>query len=434
MNKHSSSYLSSLPDPVRAALEFDRSQWATGSVHEDTFYSVDASSASVEAGTLLKLEQTVDTSLFNIPPATALSRFVYQSKTLNGSLVPVSAYILWPHTPRTSPDGYQIVAWSHATSGTAPECAPSHIKNLWQHFLAPYQIALQGYVVIATDYAGLGVSKNAHGDRIVHQYLACPAHANDVFYSVQAAQSAFSELSASFVIVGHSQGGGSAWAAAQRQVHTPVPGYLGAVAISPVTTVLDEPEPIRSIMGVAMASGIESVFPGFERSEMLTTEGLQRKGLAEKLDACMATSLAILTGVPAALTTPNWVENRFVQEYQTLTSTGCKEISGPLLVIHGEADTKLAFSLTAATIQKTAEQFPNAQIEFLQVPGVSHDASLTSTQWIWLDWVAQRFAGVEQASGLKERKIKVARPANTYQADSNWWIAPATEFYHTPGV
>jgi pimeloyl-ACP methyl ester carboxylesterase len=211
-----------------------------------------------------------------------------------------------------------------------------------------------------------------------------------------------------------------------------VAGYLGAIAISPVTTVLDEPEPIRSILGVAMTSGIESVFPEFKRSAILTTEGLQRTEVVEKLDACSAPSLAILAGVPAALTVPNWAENPWVQQYQTLTSTGQKAISGPLLVIHGEADPQLAFSLTATTVEKTAAKFPAAQIEFLRVPGVSHNAALTSTQWIWLDWVAQRFAGVAQMPGLKETELKVARPDNAYQAELNWWVAPATEFYHTP--
>lgn len=117
-----------------------------------------------------------------------LSRIIFQSKTLNGSLAPVSAFILWLYSPRNLIDGHPVVAWSHGTSGIAPNCAPSHYKNLWQHSLAPYQLVLQGFVVVAADYAGLGVGKDALGKPIVLEYLASSSHAHDVFYSVQAAQ------------------------------------------------------------------------------------------------------------------------------------------------------------------------------------------------------------------------------------------------------
>ena len=63
---------------------------------------------------------------------------------------------------------------------------------------------------MASDYVGLGVYKTAGGESIVHQFLANSAHANDVFYSMQAAQIAFSQLSSDFVVMGHSQDGGVA--------------------------------------------------------------------------------------------------------------------------------------------------------------------------------------------------------------------------------
>ena len=186
---------SPFPDVIRRALEFQESQWATGSIYEDSFYVVPEGTADSVPGTLLKLENHVDTSKYTLPPATAIARIMYQSITINGALVPVSAFVLWPYLPRRLVDGYPIVAWSHGTSGLTPNCAPSHMKNLWHHFQAPYQLVLQGYVVVATDYAGLGVDKDAKGNRVVHEYLASSSQANDVLYSVQAAQTAFPELS-----------------------------------------------------------------------------------------------------------------------------------------------------------------------------------------------------------------------------------------------
>lgn len=123
----------SLPDITKQALEWEKKLWATGSVLEDEFYVAPVDRADAPPGTILKVQRNTDTSLYALPLATALSRIIYQSKTLNGSLIPVSAYILWPYSPRSSPDGYQLVAWSHGTSGTSPNSAPSHVINLWQH-------------------------------------------------------------------------------------------------------------------------------------------------------------------------------------------------------------------------------------------------------------------------------------------------------------
>ena len=127
--------------------------------------------------------------------------------------------------------------------------APSNYATLSQHFLAPFQLAAQGYVVVGPDYTGIGVHKHASGEPIVHEYLASPAHANHIVYAVQAAQKNFPELSQDLVAIGHSQGGGAACATAQRQVDKPVPGYLGGVAILPMTTILDQPEPMLTMRG-----------------------------------------------------------------------------------------------------------------------------------------------------------------------------------------
>lgn len=46
-------------------------------------------------------------------------------------------------------------------------------------------------MVVATDYAGLGVGVDTLGKSIVHEYLNGVAQANDVAYSILAAQKAF---------------------------------------------------------------------------------------------------------------------------------------------------------------------------------------------------------------------------------------------------
>ena len=164
---------SHLPGNTEAALNYERSLLAHGSVTDDEFYKVPANQSNATPGTLLKVEEKTDTTLYSLPPTTALSRFMYQSANLQGDPVPTSAYVLWPYQARTLPDGrYPVVVWAHGTSGLHENGAPSNAKTLTLHWMAPYPLALQGYVTVAPDYTGLGVGKTADGKDIIHQYTA----------------------------------------------------------------------------------------------------------------------------------------------------------------------------------------------------------------------------------------------------------------------
>ena len=422
--------MSALPSPIVDALQFEQATWSNGTAADDSFYTAPDDSAKAPPGTLLKIEKDVDTTRYLLPSATAISRIMYQSETTNGSRVPVSAYILWPYSPRSQPDGYSIVAWAHGTSGTTVSSAPSSHKRIRQHFLAPYQLLLQGYVVVATDYAGLGVGKNASGEPIVHEYLACPSHANDVIYSLQAARVAFPELSEKFVAIGHSQGGGAAWAVAQRQADNPTPGYLGSIAISPVTRVIDEPGEFLPVLVAAICPGLANAFPDFDPKDVLTPECEDRLKIIEQKGAGVSSGIALLLG--GDLLKPNWRQNPHLQHYQSLTSNGGKAIGGPLLVIQGESDPQISLSVTTSAVEKTTDSFPSAQLEYVTIPNVTHDPALPASQWLWMDWIVDRFAGREVMTSSQRSILRSARPITSYQAEQNWYLEPATQFYHTP--
>src|SRR5690349_18920145 len=96
--------LDHVPEKALEAIEYDREQWATPSVLTNPFYTDIGRITSISPRHSLQREQAASTSLFSLPPATSLSRFIYQSQDLNGTKIPVSVYILWPHTPRRMPD------------------------------------------------------------------------------------------------------------------------------------------------------------------------------------------------------------------------------------------------------------------------------------------------------------------------------------------
>lgn len=163
---------------LQVSGSFERSNWATGSVYDDPLYTTFPANASTSPpGTLFNLERTTNTTLYTLAPALALSRFTYQSENVNGSCVPTSSYILWPYMPRQFPNvtGIPVVGFAHGTSGLTPDCAPSHTRNIWYQYFAPFVLALQGYAVVGTDYAGLGVPYDWNNQSIPHQWGAHPA-------------------------------------------------------------------------------------------------------------------------------------------------------------------------------------------------------------------------------------------------------------------
>ena len=175
---------------------------------------------------------------------------------------------------------------------------------------------------------------------------------------------------------------------------------------------------------------MENIFPDFNRADILTDEGVASLGLIQQTGGCSATVVSLIIGKDP--TKPQWTENSFVRRFQDLVKTGGKEIGGPLLVIHGDSDPILHIDLTTSAVEETARNFPTAQIEYLRIPGASHNPALTSSQWLWMDWIAKRFAGIAPEPGLKTSESKVAMPIAAYQQELNSWLAPAMFFYETP--
>ena len=413
---------------IEVALNFERSNWANGSVDADPFYRPPSNASFAPAGSLLRLQLYPNTSAYTLPPNTALSRFLYQTETLNGTLIPASAFILWPYTPRVEADGYPVVGFAHGTSGGFADCAPSHVHNLWYQFTATYTLALQGYVVVAPDYAGLGVDHDSRGNSIRHPYLAHPSHANDLFYSVQAAQSAFATLSKRFVIMGHSQGGGAAWGAAQRQATRPVEGYLGAIAGSPVTSVheLMRLGPTGDV-GVLIANGLLDIFPTFNMSTFLTSAGIKLYSLISEIQGC--NSVLAESFADPGLYQPAWYDTFIAKKFFNLTTNGGQPIGGPMLVLQGEADMAVLSQVTTQAVNSTCAHYPKSQLQYLTYPGVTHVPVMYASQVTWLNWIADRFAGKVVPDGCSTSTVPSARNYSEYQVEHNWFIELATAAY-----
>lgn len=411
---------------INNAHQFELSYRARSSVKTDPFYDVPPGTAEADPGTLLKCEKETNTSLYTLAPNLSLSRFMYQSKTSNGSLVPVSGYVLWPYLAKPHPSGYPFIAWAHGTSGNHAESAPSNIKHLWHHFQIVYQLALNGYVVVATDYAGLGVSSDANGNPITHEYLTAPAQANDVIYSIPAARAAFPELSHEFVIAGQSQGGATAWSCAEKLVDEPVPGHLGTVSLSPVTGLLDLPptESVVPLLVLMLMPSLMAKNPGFDASEVLNETGVQSLHVYDQLQGCNS----LLFNLPVTPDTliEGWQNNSVIQQYQDLAAVGKKPISGPMLVATGGSDPIVFNPTVTSTLNETAKMYPDAQLDYYLMPYVSHAEVMYASWQIYSTWIADLFAGSPVSPGLRTHPLEPIRPMSAQQINANWYIQNMT--------
>ena len=419
-----------LANNLAVSLNFERSNFAHGLGSSDDFYHVPLGSAAAAPGTLLKLQLDANTNTYTLPPNTAISRILFQSESINGSKVPGSAYILWPYLPRTQTDGLPVIAWAHGTSGLFANCAPSNYRNLLYQFATIFELALQGYVVVAPDYLGLGVSKDAQGKPLMHPYFGTPSHANDLFYSVQAARAAFPSLSKRFVVMGHSQGGGAAWAAAVRQAQRPVKGYLGAVVGSPVTDFIGLVKTTGSATVAAfIARTLTSLYPSVKLSDILTPAGIGRLSLTAEIQGCLSTATELFADQDLAQ--PDWTNNQYVQSYNNLTNPAGRPIAGPMLVIQGDNDSSVPFPVVTDSVHETCRKFPDSQLHYSIFAGTSHVPAMFASQRLWLDFVEARFAGRAFGKGCRTTNYTSARAYQYYQKEQSWFVEYAVDAYET---
>ncbi|GGZ35339.1 alpha/beta hydrolase [Asticcacaulis endophyticus] len=147
-------------------------------------------------------------SSLSLSQAGSAYRILYTSKDgVDGEdIVAVSGAVFLPKGK--APDGgWPVIAWAHGTVGMADVCAPSLAGRSARDSAYLNAWLKEGYAIVATDYQGLGTPGP-------HPYVNARPQAYSVLDSIRAAQRGFPVLSPKTVIVGQSQGGQAAVAAA----------------------------------------------------------------------------------------------------------------------------------------------------------------------------------------------------------------------------
>jgi len=385
--------------------------YVTVPIQNDPFYSTPASfsSANAQAGQILKLEMQSNVSAYDIPPGQSLSRFMYTSIDNTGAVVPATAAILWPFTPKSfngSTNSYPLVAWAHGTSGVVRQCAVSNIRNLQYDFRSVYTLANVGYAVVIADYVGLGSDQPFN-------YLAYKLHANDVVFAVKAAQSAFSQLSQQWVSFGHSEGGGVAWAIGERQATSPIPGFLGTIAAAPPPFPISTTPPVSNSVFTAFLSFTIAHLYGLNLTSIFNPIPLQALQYVQSIGGCNDAGYASLATFNASQIYSNtsWVASPPAVQFAADYSVGGRALGGPMLIIQGSNDTvvgtagaMLGFNMTCSA------QGNNVSVQYVSVVGQDHNPSMYASQRLWLQWIEDRFNGLPTAKGCSMNELASAFP------------------------
>lgn len=185
-------------------------------------------------------------------------RIAYVSSDVNDRKT-ISTGLLIAPVGEPPKEGRPVISWAHGTTGTAQNCGPSQVVNpavpLNLYFLpegnswtdhgvpAVEAFVKAGYVVVATDYQGLGGGGK-------HQYTVAATNGRDAINAIRAAGD-MKEAGAGkkALIYGWSQGGGTTIAAASSgdyisQTGTAFDGIelVGFVAMAPQDVAAAAPE------------------------------------------------------------------------------------------------------------------------------------------------------------------------------------------------
>ncbi|MDX1885593.1 lipase family protein [Mycolicibacterium sp. 120270] len=183
-------------------------------------------------GTVVSSSEATSFDLSALPAGSSAHTMVYRSISgITGSPTEVSGAVFTP-PGEPPPGGWPVIGYAHGTVGVTPDCGPTADARLLGDITS---VALQlnlGYAVAYTDYAGLGDSGS--GGATSHAYLEPKSAAFNLIDAVRAARTVVPQLSPRWVALGSSQGGETAWAAAEYfGAYGQGTDLLGAAALVP---------------------------------------------------------------------------------------------------------------------------------------------------------------------------------------------------------
>lgn len=320
-----------------------------------------------------------------LPAAARNLLILYRSTSLGGRPIAVSGTVA---IPRGKPPkhGWPVISWAHGTAGVADTCAPS-LDAPGRHATGdiPYTNVLlnqwvkAGYVVLRTDYEGLGVPGP-------HPFGVGHSEGRGVIDIVRAARQLDHRIGRRWIAAGHSQGGQAAlFAAADAARWAPELQLRGAVAFAPLNHISDlfrlaaavrTPSGISAYGGLFTA-GIDSVDPKLHLRRGLTPKAralypqLGRKCLDALYRPSSWGSLA-----PHDVFEPGHRLQAAEAYLDRHAEAGALTIRVPIQIEQGDSDTTVFKAFTDKLTQQLMAR--HARVDYRVYSGTTHHGVLAA--------------------------------------------------------
>ncbi len=326
--------------------------------------------------------------------------------TLRGGQPVVSSGILLKPAGKAPRSGRKIVAWAHPTLGMGKVCAPSANPfpppPAQANPISNWMLSLvrRGWVVVATDYAGLGT-------RGTLPYLVGPYEATDVITSVVAARRANVSAGTDYAVVGLSQGGhASLWSPQKRSLAHGM-RLRGVVGAAPAA---DIPGLIRAQQGTAFWPVLEWLIgseiatawpvytPGLSTKDILSPAGKANyKALAQLCLTAGSVAAENLVNQGKTLFTGNPMTNAAWLRQGKLEVPPSPPRSIPVLITQGDKDPVVLPALSVATVKRLCRAGNSVATDWVVNTGLFppeyHLQGLTLAAPRIANWLSNRFAG-----------------------------------------
>lgn len=319
-------------------------------------------------------------------------RILYRTESADGAPRAGSGMVFVPHG-RPPAEGRPLVSWAHPTVGMGDACAPSRAKNPLGDMVWLSDMLRNGWVVTATDYAGLGTPG-------LEEYLVGVSEAHDVLNAVRAAQRLpGSGAGSRYALWGHSQGGHAVlWSALLAPQYAPELQLVAAAAAAPAAELVPLIEQqwrnvVAWVIGIEIAKSWPAEYPSV-RLDVLT--GTARRHFADMAEDCLEEG-----GIEALIRRDVFQEEFFAVDPMTVPAWRAAAEAQtpdplppgvPLLIAQGLADEVVLPNTTALLIERSCAA--GTDLTTMWMGDTDHGKAAAVSGANVTTWLAQRFAGI----------------------------------------
>jgi acetyl esterase/lipase len=342
-------------------------------------------SAAAEPGRLLAVSPSA-----NPPEGARAWRIRYETVDHLGRQTQSTGIVFAPRAPAKA---RPVVAWNHGTIGIVESCSPSRDPKISAQIPALDAMLARGWVVVATDYPGLG-TKGPHG------YLVGRAAAAAVLDGLRAArQLPGAAAGRSIALWGHSQGGhASLWAGLRAGDYAPDFRLRSVVAASPPTDlaeVLDRLDPTAKgiLTGYVLQSWSMTYGLPLTQVTDARTAGIigraTRGCLGGKTGLDQLVRIVALKGRLANLNLraqPRW--SALLQQNSVAAAP-----PAPLLLVSSDADKIVNDAVTRAFARRA--EASGARVTLLPLPGRDHAVTAEESAQEAVAFIARHFGSAD---------------------------------------